>query len=63
MLPAPRRTAPSVDLATLDPRGRAIRAIRGREIAMIFQEPMRSLSPVHTIGDQIMRGAAAPPRA
>ena len=38
----------SVDLAKLDPRGKAIRAIRGREIAMIFQEPMSSLSPVHT---------------
>ena len=37
-----------------DPRGRAIRAVRGREIAMIFQEPMSSLSPVHTVGDQIM---------
>ena len=44
----------SVDLATLDPRGRAIRAIRGAEIAMIFQEPMSSLSPVHTVGEQIM---------
>jgi len=42
-----------VDLATLDPRGKEIRAIRGREIAMIFQEPMSSLSPVHTIGRQI----------
>ncbi len=44
----------SVDLAKLDPRSKAIRAVRGREIAMIFQEPMSSLSPVHTIGDQIM---------
>ena len=44
----------SVDLAKLDPRSRAIRAVRGREIAMIFQEPMSSLSPVHTVGDQIM---------
>jgi peptide/nickel transport system ATP-binding protein len=44
----------SVDLAKLDPRGREIRAVRGREIAMIFQEPMSSLSPVHTVGDQIM---------
>ncbi|AFL51132.1 peptide/nickel transport system ATP-binding protein [Sinorhizobium fredii] len=43
----------SVDLAKLDPRGRAIRAVRGRDIAMIFQEPMSSLSPVHTVGDQI----------
>ncbi|MGL4442419.1 MAG: ABC transporter ATP-binding protein [Alsobacter sp.] len=44
----------SVDLATLDPRSKAIRSIRGAEIAMIFQEPMSSLSPVHTVGDQIM---------
>jgi peptide/nickel transport system ATP-binding protein len=43
-----------VDLAKLPSRGRAIRDIRGAEIAMIFQEPMSSLSPVHTIGDQIM---------
>ena len=43
----------SVDLAKLDPRGRAIRAVRGRDIAMIFQEPMSSLSPVHSVGDQI----------
>ena len=42
-----------VDLARLDPRGREIRAIRGREIAMIFQEPMSSLSPIHRIGEQI----------
>ncbi|CAN5361338.1 ABC transporter ATP-binding protein [soil metagenome] len=43
----------TVDLAGLDPKGRAIRAVRGRDIAMIFQEPMSSLSPVHTIGDQV----------
>jgi len=43
-----------VDLAELDPSGRDIRAIRGKEITMIFQEPMTSLSPVHTIGNQIM---------
>jgi len=44
----------SIDLVKLNPRGRQIRAIRGRDIAMIFQEPMASLSPVHTVGDQIM---------
>jgi peptide/nickel transport system ATP-binding protein len=43
-----------VDIATLKPRGEAIRAIRGRRIGMIFQEPMSSLSPVHTIGAQIV---------
>ena len=43
----------SVDLAKLDPRGKEIRGVRGKEIAMIFQEPMSSLSPVHRIGTQI----------
>ena len=43
-----------VDLLQLDPRSRAIRAIRGKEISMVFQEPMTSLSPVHTIGAQIV---------
>ena len=43
-----------IDLAALHPRGRRIRTVRGREIAMIFQEPMASLSPVHTIGSQIV---------
>ncbi|MBO8164137.1 MAG: ABC transporter ATP-binding protein [Brevibacillus sp.] len=33
---------------------RRMRQIRGNEIAMIFQEPMTSLNPVYTIGDQIM---------
>jgi peptide/nickel transport system ATP-binding protein len=41
------------DLAALPPAGRAIRAVRGREIAMIFQEPMTSLGPIHSIGEQI----------
>lgn len=49
-----RREGGVVDLATLDPMGREIRAIRGGEIAMIFQEPMSAFSPVHTIGNQIM---------
>ena len=34
--------------------GTEIRSIRGAEIAMVFQEPMTSLSPVHTIGNQII---------
>jgi oligopeptide/dipeptide ABC transporter ATP-binding protein len=48
-----RRDGQVVDLAQLDPRGQRIRSIRGNEIAMIFQEPMTSLSPVHTVGSQI----------
>jgi peptide/nickel transport system ATP-binding protein len=48
-----RQGSGTVDLAKLEPRGKAIRAIRGRDISMIFQEPMSSLSPIHTIGAQI----------
>jgi oligopeptide/dipeptide ABC transporter ATP-binding protein len=43
-----------VTLTDLDDEGPRMRAIRGREIAMIFQEPMTSLSPVHRVGDQIV---------
>ncbi len=42
-----------VDLAKLDPDGAKIRAVRGGSISMIFQEPMTSLSPLHTVGDQV----------
>jgi peptide/nickel transport system ATP-binding protein len=41
-----------VDLVRLPEK--RMRAIRGREIAMIFQEPMTSLNPLFTVGDQIM---------
>ena len=44
---------PLIDLTTVDPNGELIRSIRGNEIAMIFQEPLTSLSPVHTVGSQI----------
>jgi peptide/nickel transport system ATP-binding protein len=43
-----------IDIAKLNPRGREMRAIRGAEIAMIFQEPMTSLSMMHTVGFQII---------
>ena len=43
-----------VDLATLAPDGKEMRRIRGEDIALIFQEPMTSFSPVHTIGSQIV---------
>jgi oligopeptide/dipeptide ABC transporter ATP-binding protein len=44
---------PPIDLTKVDPNGDLIRSIRGNEIAMIFQEPLTSLSPVHTIGHQV----------
>src|SRR5437660_4794541 len=43
----------AIDLAKLAPDGEEMRGIRGAEIALIFQEPMSSFSPVHTIGNQI----------
>jgi oligopeptide/dipeptide ABC transporter ATP-binding protein len=42
-----------VDVLKLHAGGEKIRSIRGRQIGMIFQEPMTSLSPLHTIGNQI----------
>ncbi len=49
------RTNEDFELSALDRNSRAIRQVRGRHIGMIFQEPMTALSPVHTIGTQIMR--------
>ena len=49
-----RRNGETVDLASLHPSGREIRDVRGRDIAMIFQEPMTAFSPVHSVGNQIM---------
>ena len=48
-----RKDDNTVDIAKLDPRGRELRDIRGAEIAMIFQEPMTSLNPLHPVGRQI----------
>lgn len=42
-----------VDIVKLSNTDRRLREIRGGRIAMIFQEPMTSLSPVHTVGDQV----------
>jgi peptide/nickel transport system ATP-binding protein len=43
-----------LDLVKLDPHGSQMRSIRGNEIAMVFQEPMTSLNPVYTVGNQIV---------
>jgi peptide/nickel transport system ATP-binding protein len=45
--------AATVDLVKLDPSGPEIRGIRGGDIGLVFQEPMTSFSPVHTIGNQM----------
>jgi len=44
----------TTDLARLPEEGREMYAIRGKEIGLVFQEPMTSFSPVHTIGSQIV---------
>ncbi|MBW2606369.1 MAG: ABC transporter ATP-binding protein [Deltaproteobacteria bacterium] len=44
----------AVDIAKLEPKGKDIQRIRGGTVSMIFQEPMSSFSPLHTIGYQIM---------
>ena len=44
----------TVDLTKLDANGAEMRSIRGAEIALIFQEPMSSFSPVHSVGNQIV---------
>ncbi len=43
-----------LDILSLRPYGRQIGRIRGREVSIVFQEPMTSLNPVHSIGRQIM---------
>ena len=48
---AGRATLAGRDLLTMDERG--LRAIRGDEVACIFQEPMTALNPLYTVGDQI----------
>ncbi len=49
----PRAGGGAVDIAKLDRTGAEIRRIRGGQISIIFQEPMTSLSALHTVGDQI----------
>jgi len=49
----PERGGVPMDIAKLDREGPEIRKIRGGRISLIFQEPMTSLSPLHTVGNQI----------
>ncbi|WP_254424167.1 ABC transporter ATP-binding protein [Thalassospira marina] len=49
----PKKPGTRVDIAMLSANSPEMRAIRGGSISMIFQEPMSSLSPIHTVGDQI----------
>ncbi|MSP68392.1 MAG: ABC transporter ATP-binding protein [Alphaproteobacteria bacterium] len=53
----PARLGTESDLAALDPDAAEYRALRGGRISIIFQEPMTSLSPLHTVGDQISEAA------
>jgi peptide/nickel transport system ATP-binding protein len=43
-----------INLVKLDPNGEEIRNIRGNYISMVFQEPMTAMSPILTVGQQIM---------
>jgi len=47
-----------VDIARQNPTGPLMRSLRGNEMAMIFQEPMTSLNPVFTVGDQIVEAVS-----
>jgi peptide/nickel transport system ATP-binding protein len=49
----PRDAEPVVDLVQLPADGPRMRALRGGSISIVFQEPMSSLSPLHTVGDQV----------
>ncbi len=49
----PQGEGPAIDLAKISPTSPVFRNLRGARAAMIFQEPMTALSPLHTIADQI----------
>ncbi len=53
LLNEPSGSGAPIDIAKLKPDGKIMRGIRGGTVSIIFQEPMTSLSPLHTIGDQV----------
>jgi oligopeptide/dipeptide ABC transporter ATP-binding protein len=64
LIPSPGRVESSStirlgDTDVLALQGEALRRIRGRRIGMVFQDPMTSLNPVFTVGDQIAEGVRA----
>jgi peptide/nickel transport system ATP-binding protein len=64
LIPSPGRVEPGSvirlgDTDVLALHGEALRQIRGRRVGMIFQDPMTSLNPVFTVGDQIIEGILA----
>ena len=46
-------TKREIDIVSVNPNSRLMRSIRGAGIALVFQEPMTSFSPIHTIGNQL----------
>jgi peptide/nickel transport system ATP-binding protein len=49
-----RASGAELDLARLDPADPELQQVRGGEIGLVFQEPMASFSPVHTVGNQML---------
>lgn len=54
-----RRDGSTLALHALPPHSRQLQAVRGRDLAMVFQEPMSAFSPVYTIGQHITEAAGA----